>query len=162
MAAAASISDLSGDIAPGKFPVHCFIRDLLFNLCVVHLSSGSALQRASPVYGEEDVMKCPMCGGTGAARENVPPYPYGEIERKAVALITLALDHAIRDDDKAFTDEEFWAVMGDPPLPEVVPQLAMVTSMTAYILRNTAEDDDAARDWWSRIARHVLSGDEEE
>ena len=103
---------------------------------------------------------CPLCGGTGKARQQAPPPSHAETVRKAVSLVTLALDHAIRGDDQAFTEQEMWAVLGDPPLAEVIPQLAMVTSVTASVLRNVAEDDDSAREWWSRISQWLLDAED--
>jgi hypothetical protein len=89
--------------------------------------------------------------------QDLPDPPVAETEQKAIALLTLALDHVIRGDDQAFTLEELFAVAGDSPLQDVVPLLAMVASINAYVIRNTAADDDAARDWWQRIAQHFLS-----
>jgi len=105
-------------------------------------------------------MQCPLCGGTGTAQINPPIPGDAEAEQNAVSLITVALDHSIRDDGVAFTEQELFAVLGDKPLTQVIQQLAAVTSVVAYVLRNATPDDDAARDWWSRIARHILSEDE--
>jgi hypothetical protein len=103
-------------------------------------------------------VKCPLCGGTGEAQANQPEPPVAETEQKAIALITLALDHCLHD-DQAFSLEELFAVAGDTPLQDVLPLLATVTTVTAYILRNTAADDDAAREWWQAIAQHYLAED---
>ena len=104
---------------------------------------------------------CLLCGGSGVAQINPPVPSDAEAEQNAVSLITAALDHSIRGDGQVLTEQELLAVLGDKPLIQLPQQLATVAAVTAYILRNTAKDDDAARDWWSRIARHLLSEDYE-
>jgi hypothetical protein len=101
-------------------------------------------------------MECPLCGGTGKAQASPPQAATGETGPQAIALVTLALDHAIRGDADAFTMAEVLAVAGDQPLASVLPLLAMTASITATIVRNASPDDDAARDWWQRIAQHLL------
>ena len=101
-------------------------------------------------------MTCPLCAGTGQVPASPPQVPRDETEQQAVALVTLALDHAIRGDAEAFTMAEVLAVVGDRPLDSVLSLLAVTASITAGIVRNTSPDDDAARDWWQRIARHLL------
>jgi hypothetical protein len=109
---------------------------------------------------EKSIVKCQLCGGTGQVSANPPEAPPAETEQQAVALVTLALDHCIRGDTDAFTMAELMAVAGDRPLASVLPLLAATASIAAAIVRNTSPNDDAARDWWQRIARHLL--DEEE
>lgn len=101
-------------------------------------------------------MECPLCGGTGKAQASPPQVATDETEQQAIALVTLALDHAIRGDADAFTMAEVLAVAGDRPLASVLSLLAMTASITASIVRNASPDDNAARDWWQRIAQHLL------
>jgi hypothetical protein len=92
----------------------------------------------------------------GASPGQPPESPRGETEQQAVALVTLALDHTIRGEAEAFTMAEVLAVAGDRPVASVLPLLAVTASIAAVIVRNASPDDDAARDWWQRIARHLL------
>jgi hypothetical protein len=105
-------------------------------------------------------MKCLLCAGTGETDEDLPETDDDEIARQSVALITLALDHAIAGDGEAFTLTELISVAGNRPLSEMPPLLAAVSSIAAHVLRHTADGDDSARDWWSRIAQNLLSEDD--
>jgi hypothetical protein len=103
-------------------------------------------------------MRCPLCAGTGQAGESAPAV-HEETVRRAVALVTLALDHAIAAEEESFTTEELLAVAGDAPLQDMPVLLAMLSSLTACVVRNVAGSNESAREWWSRIAQHIVSGE---
>jgi hypothetical protein len=104
---------------------------------------------------------CILCDGSGKMHP-LPEQPHAETVRRAVSLITLALDHEIRDDDHAFTEEELMAVLGDMPLQHSLSQMSMVASVTAAVLRQSTDSDDAARAWWSRISQWLLNVEDAE
>jgi transposase InsO family protein len=60
----------------------------------------------------KSIVTCPLCGGTGQVPASPPEAPRDETEQQAVALVTLALDHAIRGDADAFTMAEVLADAG--------------------------------------------------
>lgn len=110
---------------------------------------------------DTDQQACPFCGGTGLHRPEMPRTPPAEeTERQAVSLVTLALDHGIAGDENAYTMEELLTVVGDRPAVSVMALLAAASSITACVVRNASPDDAAARDWWQRIAKHLLSDSE--
>jgi hypothetical protein len=107
-------------------------------------------------------MVCLLCGGTGIIRRDDPELPAQEVEEMGVAMITVALDHLLADRRVAATQEELLAVMGDAPLRGVVSVLGVVCSIAAYIIDGfSSQAETDPREYWQRIAQHVLSPEEE-
>jgi hypothetical protein len=110
---------------------------------------------------ETGPMACPLCGGSGTVQRGAPGLPQEDADQMAVSMVTIALDHLIREDGQAATVDELLAVMGDAPLRDVPQVLGVVASLAAYLVHgfsNQAGDDP--RPYWERIAQHILSQDD--
>ncbi len=106
---------------------------------------------------------CPLCGGAGTVRQGGPWAAGDVIEERAVALVTLALGHQLAGDRDAFTYAELVAVTGDVPLRELLPVLAAVASVAAYVTEGSAVSAGAdPREYWQQIARHILAPESED
>ena len=79
----------------------------------------------------------------------------------AVSMVTIALDHLLREDGQAVTIDELLAVMGDAPLQDVPQVPGVVASIAAYLVDgfSTSQAGDDARRCGERIAQHILAED---